>query len=54
MSALAEKTTNAEQKADWRDKALKKKHAKLQQTRRENEELRKLLNNNGIAVPSVE
>jgi hypothetical protein len=41
-------------KPDWRDKEIKKKHAKLLVVRRHNEELKKLLAANGIPVPEPE
>ncbi len=40
-----------EDKPDWRDKELNKKHAKLMEARRENEILRRLLLSSGLQVP---
>lgn len=41
-------------KPDWRDKEIKKKHAKLLAVRRHNEELKRLLASNGITIPDLE
>ena len=43
-----------DEKTDWRDKAIAKKHAKLQQARRELEAMKRVLMDNGLAIPVVE
>jgi hypothetical protein len=42
------------EKPDWRDRQLKKKHAKLIRVRRENERLKELLKAHGISVPDTQ
>lgn len=46
-------TAQNSEKPDWRDRQLKKKHAKLIRVRRENEHLKEILKANGIPVPDM-
>jgi hypothetical protein len=45
---------SSDHKQDWRDKQLRRKHAKLHALKRENEELRRILKQRGITIPVLE
>jgi hypothetical protein len=54
MSNDASRPSAPDEKIDWRDKAIAKKHAKLQQARREIEALRRVLVEYKIPIPMIE